>query len=107
MLAAGILTGIIEQESTSRVVKQLYTLEIKYTYQSSDKYERDTVGVYTTLTICLFTTLYSLIGKIYNSLAIVVHKKQHPHHINLTSFCESGKNPTVDLTKLNYIQLLL
>ena len=36
-----------------------------------------------------------------------MHKKQHPHHINLTSFCESGKNPTVDLAKLNYIQLLL
>ena len=107
MLAAGILTGIIEQESTSRVVKQLYTLEIKYTYQSSDKYERDTVGVYTILTICLFTTLYSLVCKIYNSLAIVVHKKQHPQHINLTSFCESGKNPTVDLAKLNYIRLLL
>ena len=65
------------------------------------------VGVYTILTICLFTTLYSLVCKIYNSLAIVVHKKQHPQHINLTSFCESGKNPTVDLAKLNYIQLLL
>ena len=88
-------------------INLIYTLEIKYTYQSSDKYERDTVGVYTILTICLFTTLYSLIGKIYNSLAIVVHKKQHPQNINLTSFCESGKNPTVDLAKLNYIQLLL
>ena len=29
VLAAGILTGIIEQESTSRVVKQLYTLVFK------------------------------------------------------------------------------
>ena len=55
----------------------------------------------------LFAPPRLFLFKIYKGLAIVVHKKQHPQHINLTSFCESGKNPTVDLAKLNYIRLLL